>query len=130
MHDRSRTGTSGAIVLMLVLALGASAAWGQAPSAALWGYGVKPCGEFLAVAPGAAAPTALADPEYLHYREWFAGLISGLNLATGGDVLHGAALDAALARVQAYCEADPRQDFFNAALRLLRTLQKGQQSGG
>ncbi|AHF03126.1 hypothetical protein MARPU_03960 [Marichromatium purpuratum 984] len=128
MHDRSRTGASGAIVLMLVLTLGSAAAWGRAPSAALWGYGVKPCGEFLMVAPGAEAPPALADSEYLHYREWLAGLISGLNLATGGDVLRGAELDAALARVQAYCEDDPRQDFFNAALRLLRALQKGQQS--
>ena len=89
---------------------------------ALWGYGVKPCPAFLAAAPGEGTPTALADPEYLRYREWLAGLVTGLNLATGRDVLLGAELDAALLRIRASCQSQPEDDFFNASLRLVRSL--------
>jgi hypothetical protein len=89
---------------------------------ALWGYGVKPCGDFLASAPADSAPADLADEDYLRYREWLAGLVTGLNLATGRDVLGGAELDAALIRIRASCKAHPRDDFFNASLRLVRSL--------
>lgn len=93
---------------------------GPAPS--LWGYGVKSCSAFLAVAPGSGAPAALADDEYLRYREWLAGLVTGLNLATGRDVLKGAELDAALMRIHAICQDHADDDFFNASLRLIRSL--------
>lgn len=89
---------------------------------ALWGYGVKSCSAFLSVAPGADAPPLLADQEYLRYREWLAGLVTGLNLATGRDVLLGAELDAALLRIRASCQSQPEDDFFNASLRLVRSL--------
>jgi hypothetical protein len=87
----------------------------------LWGYGVKGCQEFLRVAPGAGGAAA-GETELLRYREWLAGLVSGLNLATGLDVLQGAELDAALARIRTHCEAHPEDDFFNASLVLLKSL--------
>lgn len=89
---------------------------------ALWGYGVKSCGDFVASAPADSAPADLGDEDYLRYREWLAGLVTGLNLATGRDVLGGAELDAALIRIRASCKAHPRDDFFNASLRLVRSL--------
>jgi hypothetical protein len=66
--------------------------------------------------------SALAGDGYRRFQEWLAGLVTGLNLATGEDVLQGAALDAALLRIRANCERDPNDDFFNASLRLLRAL--------
>lgn len=87
----------------------------------LWGYGVKGCQEFLRVAPGAGGAAA-GEAELLRYREWLAGLVSGLNLATGLDVLKGAELDAALTRIRIHCESHPQDDFFNASLALLKSL--------
>ncbi len=93
------------------------------PSApALWGYGVKPCSSFLLTVPPDDAAQSLADTDYLRYREWLAGLVSGLNLATGRDVLRDAELDAAMLRIRGLCKNHPKDDFFNASLRLVRSL--------
>jgi hypothetical protein len=104
----------------------ATALWcASNPAAAapiLWGYGVKTCGDYVAAAPGDGAPVAVVGAEYLRYREWLAGLVSGLNLATGTDVLAGGELDAALTRIQAYCRTHPADDFFNASMALVRSL--------
>lgn len=94
----------------------------------LWGHGVKPCSDLVAVAPRGEAPAPMADPAYLLYREWLAGLVTGLNLATGRDLLGGAELDAALARVRDTCERFPEDDVFNASLRFIRSL--GRLDGG
>lgn len=110
----------GAVLASLAPGSGAWAA-GMPP---LWGYGVKSCASFLEVAPAAGTPVAVTGEEYLRYREWLAGLISGLNLATGADVLRGAELDAALTRVQANCKETPSDDFFNASMRLVQALGK------
>lgn len=107
---------------------GTAAAEGAPP---LWGYGVKGCPDYLAAAPAPGAPEALGGADYLRYREWLAGLVTGLNLATGSDVLKGAELDAALGRIRAHCQAHPDEDFFNAALALVKSLgrkEKKQQS--
>lgn len=88
----------------------------------LWGAGVKPCSDFLATAPADATAQAIAGESYRRYQEWLSGLITGLNLATGRDVLKGAELDAAMIRIRANCERHPTDDFFNAAMRLVRSL--------
>jgi len=112
----------------LALALGlCSVAAGAGP--ALWGYGVKPCREFLAAAPGDAAPAAVRGAEYLRYREWLAGFVTGLNLATAADVLAGAELDAALTSIQARCQARPGDDFFTATMSLIRSLGRTKAKG-
>jgi hypothetical protein len=89
---------------------------------ALWGYGMKSCSEFLAAAPPDILSLPLADEDYRRYREWLAGLVTGLNLTTGRDVLRDAELDAAMVRVRTLCAAHPDDDFFNASLRLIRSL--------
>jgi len=102
----------------------APAAWAERAETApaLWGYGVKSCSAFLAVVPRADIPPELIDEEYFRYREWLSGMVSGLNLVTGRDVLRGAQIDAAMSRIRATCEDDPGDDFFNASLRLVRSL--------
>ncbi|MEY6433074.1 hypothetical protein ABC977_11730 [Thioalkalicoccus limnaeus] len=106
----------GAVALLVVLA--------PAPTAAstLWGYGVNSCEKFL----DAAAGFERGDQtdEYRRYREWLAGFISGVNLATGQDVLRGAELEAALVRIAADCRGEPRMDFFNAAMGFVRFLMR------
>jgi hypothetical protein len=109
-----------ATALNLALAGGSSRA-GDAPT--LWGYGVKPCSAFLTTAPAAGVPAELGDADYLRYREWLAGLVTGLNLATGSDVLAGAELDGALTRIRAHCKDHPGDDFFNASLALIKSLK-------
>lgn len=112
----------------LALGLGlCSVAAGAGP--AVWGYGVKPCRDFLAAAPGDAAPATLSGAEYLRYREWLAGFITGLNLATAADVLAGAELDAALISIHARCQARPGDDFFNATMNLIRSLGRTKAKG-
>ncbi|UHD18274.1 hypothetical protein [Thiocapsa bogorovii] len=88
----------------------------------LWGAGVKPCSDFLAIAPSDPSAQAIAGEGYRRYQEWLSGLVTGLNLATGRDVLKGAELDAAMIRIRANCERHPNDDFFNATMRLVRSL--------
>jgi hypothetical protein len=107
----------------LALALGLTTV-GATAGPAVWGYGVKPCRDFLAAAPGDAASAAVGSTEYLRYREWLAGLITGLNLATAADVLGGAQLDAALNSIRARCQARPGDDFFSASMNLVRSLSR------
>lgn len=116
----ARLPARGACLLMgIALATGP----GQANAGpTLWGYGVKSCRDYTAASPGVGTPTFVASPEYARYREWLAGLVSGLNLATGADVLGGAELDAAMTRIHAHCEKKPKDDFFNASMTLIRSL--------
>ncbi len=105
-------------VLLLASAPGQAA---DAPT--LWGYGVKPCSAFLAATP--EVPDALRDEEYRLYREWLAGLVSGLNLATDSDVLRGAEIEAALGKIRAECRKSPGSDFFGASVGLIKSLSQG-----
>lgn len=124
-HLSSRRSLRGAILAALTAialipgSVGVSLAEG-AP--VLWGVGVKPCSDFLASAPADPSAQAIAGEGYRRYREWLSGLVTGLNLATGRDVLNGAQLDAAMIRIRANCERHPNDDFFNASMRLLKSM--------
>jgi len=108
--------TAAALVLVPSLALPTDA---RADKQVLWGYGVRGCSDFLA----AKAARDGGDPaEYQRYEDWLTGFISGLNLALGEDVLRGSGIEAAMHRAGAECEAKPDDDFFNAAMRFVRTL--------
>ncbi|MBK1723277.1 hypothetical protein [Thiocystis violacea] len=110
-----------ALALMMVLGHTTALA-GEQTAPALWGYGVKTCSAYLMTLPRAETPMGLADEDYLRHRQWLAGFVSGLNFATGRDVLRGAELDAAMTRIAAICKDNPEDDFFNASLRLVRSL--------
>jgi hypothetical protein len=86
----------------------------------LWGYGVKTCESYLSAAEG-------ADPqvgEYRRYEDWLTGFVSGLNLATGQDVLLGADVGSAMRRIRAYCRGHAQEDFFTATMDLIRMLNR------
>lgn len=105
--------------VLLALALPAAAAERLPP---LWGYGVKTCDDFLIAAQGWDSGEERAGIEYRRYQDWLTGLISGLNLATGKDVLRGADIDNAMSRIRAHCGGNPKDDFFTATMDLVRML--------
>jgi len=107
--------------LALCLAVATGGASGEP---VLWGYGVKTCRQLVEAAPGAGVPASIASEEFVRYREWLAGLISGLNLATGTDVLGGAELDAAVEKILARCKDEPNQDVFNAGIEEIKALSR------
>ena len=91
-----------------------------AQPAQLLGYGVKTCDDYLAASK--QFDDGISTFAYRRYQEWLAGFVSGLNLATGKDVLRGAAIDSAMARIRADCEGNRQQDFFNASMSFVRLL--------
>ena len=125
-HTRGAVAHLTALTIALVLTLSSLGVEAAPP---LWGYGVKPCRDFLTAAPSENAPTEVSGMEYLRYREWLAGLISGLNLATASDVLAGAELNAALTRIRARCQSHPDEDFFNASMSLVQSLNRSKGKG-
>lgn len=88
----------------------------------LWGYGVKTCSDFLTAAQGWDAGREPESVEYRRYQDWLTGFVSGLNLATGKDVLRGADIDGAMGRIRAHCGGNPKDDFFTATMDLVRML--------
>ncbi len=85
-------------------------------------YGVKGCDQYLQTSTRAEQGDALAVSDRLRYRAWLGGLTTGLSLATGMDVYKGVELEGALRRIRLYCEQNPGDDFFTAAMDLVKTL--------
>jgi hypothetical protein len=106
--------------LLLACWLPLTAAEGDPPQ--LWGYGVKGCAEYIAASEGRERGDAEAAVDYLLYREWISGLVTGLSLATGQDVLVGVDIEQALRRIELHCEEHREDDFFNASMALVRLL--------
>lgn len=106
------------LVLLLLISF---PSFGEEP-AQVFGYGVKPCDDYLKVAAGAELGQEDMIAHYLKYQEWLAGLSTGLSLATGMDVLHGVEIKGAMRRVLVYCDDHPMDDFFNASMDLVRIL--------
>jgi hypothetical protein len=88
----------------------------------LWGYGVRSCNAFVAAAEAQDRGDAA---EYQRYEDWLTGFISGINLAIGEDALAGSGIETAMRRTRSYCEREGEgdQDFFNAAMELVRSLR-------
>jgi len=86
------------------------------------GYGVKECKEYVTVFDGWEQGDESAITEYLRYRGWLTGLVTGLSLATGSDVLKGVEVKGAMRRIQVYCDDHPDRDFFNASMDLIKIL--------
>lgn len=90
----------------------------------VWGYGVKECRSFLAAFEGWESGAEEGIAAYLRYRGWLSGLATGLSLATGSDVLKGVDPDGALRRIRIYCDERPDDDYFTAAMDLIRQLSQ------
>lgn len=104
------------IVLCATLLPQAAAAAEPRP---LWGYGVRGCADYLLACKAEEAGDAA---EYQRYEDWLTGFISGLNLATGGDVLQGSGIESAMRRTRARCAGHRDEDFFNATMDFVRAL--------
>ncbi|WP_428605609.1 hypothetical protein [Sedimenticola sp.] len=86
------------------------------------GYGVKGCDHYNRVFEGWENGQGEQIAEYIHYQDWLTGLVTGLSLATGMDVLKGVEIKGALRRIQVYCDEHPTDDFFTASMDLVRIL--------
>ncbi|MCP4284359.1 MAG: hypothetical protein GY792_07910 [Gammaproteobacteria bacterium] len=107
--------------LFLILSLWLASALAQ-EKPQVWDYGVKDCRDFLAAFDGWESGQEADIAEYVHYRGWLSGLVTGLSLATGSDVLKGVDPDGALRRIRIYCDEQPDDDFFTAGMNLIRQL--------
>ncbi|MCB1758708.1 MAG: hypothetical protein KDI68_02865 [Gammaproteobacteria bacterium] len=108
-------------LLLLPLLLSVLTAGAQEPPE-VWGFGVKPCRDYLATFERWQQGEEAAIADYLRYRGWLAGLVTGLSLATGQGVLKGVEMDGAMRRIQVNCDERPDDDFFNASMSLIRRL--------
>jgi hypothetical protein len=88
----------------------------------IWGYGVQSCAAFVGAADGRDQGVELQAWDYRRYQDWLTGFVTGLNLATGQDVLVGADIDGAMERILVHCRGHEKQDFFTAAMDLVRML--------
>lgn len=107
------------LVLALLFAVPCLAADKLPP---LWGYGVKSCADYLVAAKATEQEVEAQKAEYRRYEDWLTGFVSGLNLATGEDVLKGVTIKAAMQRNRAYCSGHLKEDFFTATMDFVRML--------
>ena len=121
MHSNFLRGClRGQLTILLLLSIAPLSPVQAAQPAQLLGYGVKTCGDYLAASK--QFEDGISTLPYRRYQEWLAGFVSGLNLATGKDVLRGATIDSAMTRIRADCEGNRKQDFFNASMSFVRML--------
>lgn len=104
------------IILLLSFPLGAQ----EQPQ--VLGYGVKGCDYYNRSYHGWQEGQGDHIVEYIRYRDWLTGLVTGLSLATGTDVLKGVDVKGAMRRIQLYCDEHPTDDFFTASMDLIRLL--------
>jgi len=79
------------------------------------GYGNRGCPEYLDTYSAWEAGDERGVLAYLGYEQWLAGLVSGLSLATGEDILRGADVEGLMRRIKLRCEDDREQDVLAAA---------------
>jgi hypothetical protein len=116
------TGKLAMTLVALVILSGVSGAAGAEKLPPLWGYGIKTCTQFLSAAESDEKGVDKMVLEYGRYEDWLTGFVSGLNLATGEDVLRGADIKAALQHIRAHCRGHPKDDFFGATMGFVRML--------
>jgi len=88
----------------------------------IWGYGVKGCRDFETAAADADRGSQEALAEYRRYQDWLTGLVTGLSLATGQDVLKGTGIAKGMESIRKNCRSRPGDDFFNVSMDLVRAL--------
>jgi hypothetical protein len=117
------TGKLAMTLVTLVILPSVSGAVGTRELPPLWGYGIKTCAQFLSAAEGDEKGEDKMVLEYGRYEDWLTGFVSGLNLATGEDVLRGADIKAAMKHIRAHCHGHPKDDFFAATMDFVRMLR-------
>lgn len=90
----------------------------------LWGYGVKPCGDYIQMWLGVEKGLPEDIAAYRRYQDWLSGFVSGLNTAVNTDVLTGVTIDGAMRRIYLYCEDHHKKDVYTATRDLVRQLNE------
>ncbi len=121
-HTTRKIVLAAACLMTLVPALAVQSAE-NSEKPLVWGYGVKACSAYLYTYQGFEKGDARQSIEYYHYRDWLAGMVTGLSLATGEDVMYGAELDGAMRRLNILCDEHPKDDFFDASMEYLDMLK-------
>ena len=111
-------------LLVILPWIGGGNAWADDSAPPLWGYGVKSCDAFVQVHNDRLAGEESAIAEYRRYEDWLTGFASGLNLATGMDVLAGVEMEGVLRRIHLYCDDHRKADFFSATMDLVKLLSQ------
>lgn len=112
---------------LLSILIYTSGIWMTGPVVAepmLHGHGAKTCVEYLDTWRRWESGQDTGIYDYFGYQQWMAGLVTGLSLATGEDVLRGADVEGMMRRVKLGCEDDRKQDVFEAATAYLRELSQ------
>ena len=109
------------LIPALILAAGFAAA---ADVPAVHGYGGRDCDAFLDSQRRADAGEAEAALDDFGYRQWLAGMVTGLSLAAGEDVLRGVEVEGLIRRVRLICEDDRNLDVLGAALVHVKELSQ------
>ncbi|VAX06211.1 hypothetical protein MNBD_GAMMA26-970 [hydrothermal vent metagenome] len=109
-------------LLLILLLLPLTSANAEKPQ--LLGYGVKLCEAYVTAYEGWDAGQEKQIAQYLHFRDWLTGFVSGLSLAMGSDVLRGVEVAGAMRRIQLHCDEHPTEEFFTAAFTLIKMLDK------
>ncbi|MES9845110.1 MAG: hypothetical protein ABW162_07650 [Candidatus Sedimenticola sp. PURPLELP] len=109
-------------IINLVILLSVSVCSFAQNTPAVIGYGVKSCETYTQVYDGWDKGEEAHIAEYLRYRDWLSGMITGLSLATDMDVLKGSDIKGAMRRIELICDERPDDDFFTASMDLIRTL--------
>ncbi|TVT65435.1 hypothetical protein [Sedimenticola selenatireducens] len=110
------------LFLLTIMLLSQPVAIRAQESPQVLGYGVKGCDHYNHSYNGWQEGQGDHIAEYIHYRDWLTGLVTGLSLATGTDVLKGVDVKGAMRRIQLYCDEHPTDDFFTASMDLIRLL--------
>ena len=90
----------------------------------LHGYGGRSCVEYLDTWRRWEDNQDTGILDHFGYQQWMAGLVSGLSLATGEDVLRGADVEGMMRRTKIICENDRKIDVFSAVTKYLRDLSQ------
>lgn len=123
--NRSFAGTFGPVLAMAIMGGTVTPVVCQAEDkVALLGYGVKSCDDFIQAWNEREEGVDRGIAEYRRYEDWLSGFVSGLNLATGQDVLRGAQIEGAMRRAQVHCENKRKDDFFTATMDLVKLLSQ------
>lgn len=108
--------------ILLILVVLSASVQAESITPKVWGYGTKSCSSYVDAYK--VKETGKQDQvwEYFRYRDWFSGLISGLTLATGTDVMQGVQPQSAMRRIELICEEDLGKDFFTASMEFIRVI--------
>ncbi|MEI6413193.1 MAG: hypothetical protein WCP34_02895 [Pseudomonadota bacterium] len=119
-RHQTRLFKQGVAFLPLLMTLSGQSGAQELPS--LWGYGTRLCEDFHKAQMEADQGIDQGILEYRRYQDWLQGFLSGLNLATGQDLLRGGEMAVLLRWVERQCDDKPEKSLLTATREALKAL--------